>query len=332
VTRVGVLGAGSWGTTLADLLARKGFEVRLWAREPEVVASINETHENSVFLEGAALHPSLRAVADPAAAVQDADVVVSAAPSHAVRSVLSQARSAIAPGTLLVSATKGIEPDTLALMSEVLDEVVPSARLSVLSGPSFAREVCEGQPTAVVAAARDAAAALAAQEVFATPRFRVYTNPDVIGVELAGALKNVIAIAAGMLEGLGLAYNPRAALVTRGLAEITRLGLAMGADARTFAGLAGMGDLILTTTGNLSRNRGLGMALAEGRTLKEYRSTHRSVAEGANTSRAAAELARRKGVEMPITENVYQILFEGKSPRESVEELMGRDLKAEQWR
>ncbi len=332
MTTVGVLGGGSWGTTLADLLARKGHDVRIWAYEPEVVDAINADHVNPVFLPGAALAPSLRATADAGEAVSGADVVLSVAPSHAVRAVISSIRDAIARDTLIVSATKGLDETELTLMSRLIGGLLPAARLAVLSGPSFAQEVYEGQPTAVVAAAADAATARAAQAIFATPRFRVYSNQDMVGVELGGALKNVIAIAAGMLEGLGMGHNPRAALITRGLAEITRLGVAMGADPMTFAGLAGMGDLILTTTGSLSRNRALGVALAEGQTLTEYRTAHRSVAEGANTSRAAAALASRMGVEMPITEKVCGILFDGQSPRESARELMERDLKAEQWR
>ena len=217
-------------------------------------------------------------------------------------------------------------------MSELAGRILPGRPFVALSGPSFAQEVFEGQPTAVVAAAGDPDVARMVQAVFSTPRFRVYSNRDVVGVELAGALKNVVAVAAGMLEGLGLGHNPRAALITRGLAEITRLGQAMGADPLTFAGLAGMGDLILTATGNLSRNRALGIAIARGETLDGFRAAHRSVAEGANTSRAAAALAERVGVEMPITANVCAILFNGKPPRESVGELMERDLKAEQWR
>jgi glycerol-3-phosphate dehydrogenase (NAD(P)+) len=241
-------------------------------------------------------------------------------------------RDAVAPGTLVVSATKGIEAESLALMSQVIGECLPQARFAVLSGPSFALEVCQGQPTTVVAAADDPETARAAQQAFATSRFRVYSNQDVIGVELGGALKNVIAIAAGILEGLGLGHNPRAGLITRGLAEITRLGVAMGADPLTFAGLAGMGDLVLTTTGALSRNRALGVALAQGQTFEEYRAAHRSVAEGANTSLAGAALGRRMGVELPITQKVCEVLFSGKAPRDGVAELMGRELKSEQWR
>ena len=329
---VAVLGAGSWGTTLANLLAAKGQDVRIWAYEPDVVEAINRTHENPVFLPGVQLIPELKAFRDTREAVEKASVVVSAPPSHAVRAVIGGVREAVAPGTLVVSATKGIEAESLALMSQVIGECLPQARFAVLSGPSFALEVCQGQPTTVVAAAADAETARDAQQAFATSRFRVYSNQDVIGVELGGALKNVIAIAAGILEGLGLGHNPRAGLITRGLAEITRLGVAMGADPLTFAGLAGMGDLVLTTTGNLSRNRALGVALAQGQTFEDYRTSHRSVAEGANTSLAGAALGRRTGVELPITEKVCEVLFSGKAPREAVAELMGRELKSEQWR
>ena len=334
MTTVAVLGAGSWGTTLADLLARKGeaFEVRIWAHEPEVVDGINARHENSLFLAGCPLAPSLRACRDPLEAVAGADVILSAAPSHAVRSVMGPVAGVVAPKALVVSATKGIEPDSLKLMSEVLGEVVPQGRIAVLSGPSFAEEVYRREPTAVVAASTDRASAESTQQVFATGRFRVYSNQDVTGVELAGALKNVIAIAAGILEGMGLGNNPRAALITRGLAEITRLGVAMGADPLTFSGLAGMGDLILTTCGALSRNRALGVALAKGVTLAEYTAQHRTVAEGVNTARAASTLGARMAVELPITAKVCEILFDGKVPAVAVTELMERTLRAEQWR
>jgi len=332
VTTVAVLGAGSWGTTLADLLARKGERVRLWAYEPEVVESVNRRHENPVFLPGVPLAAGLVAEGDAREAVKGAEVLVSAAPSHALRAVLGRVTGAVRPGTLVVSATKGIETDTLALMSTVIGQVLPEARVAVISGPSFAAEVCQGQPTAVVAAAKDADTSRDAQRVFATSGFRVYSNQDVTGVELAGALKNVIAIAAGILDGLGLGHNPRAALITRGLAEITRLGVAMGADPLTFAGLAGMGDLVLTATGGPSRNRALGVALAKGESFETYRGAHRSVAEGANASLAGAALGERHGVELPITEQVCHVLFRGKPAREGVAELMTRELKSEQWR
>jgi len=332
MSRIAVVGAGSWGTTLANLLACKGEEVRVWAYEPEVVEAINGRQENPVFLPGVSLVPAIRASGDIRETVADAELILSAAPSHAVRAVARSMVGAVGAGALVVSATKGIENDTLALMSQVFAEVLPDTRFAVLSGPSFALEVSQGQPTAVVAASRDQASAGEVQRIFSTRTFRVYSHGDVIGVELAGALKNVIAIAAGILEGLGLGHNPRAAVITRGLAEITRLGMSMGADPLTFAGLAGMGDLVLTTTGSLSRNRALGVALAQGETLEQHRAAHRTVAEGANTSRAGAALGARMGVELPIIEKVCQVLFNGKSAREAVGELMGRELKSEQWR
>jgi glycerol-3-phosphate dehydrogenase (NAD(P)+) len=332
MTLVSVLGAGSWGTTLANLLATKGDEVRIWAYEPEVVEAINRQHENPIFLSGVRLSPTIRAYQNALDAVAGAPVIVSAAPSHAVRSVVRNIQGTVQPGTLVVSATKGIETDSLALMSAVFAECLPEVRFAALSGPSFALEVCQGQPTLVVAASRNEATARDAQRIFATPRFRVYSHDDVVGVELAGALKNVIAIAAGILEGLGMGHNPRAALITRGLAEITRLGVALGASPLTFAGLAGMGDLILTTTGDLSRNRSLGVALGQGQTLEQYRAAHRSVAEGANTSKAGAALGARTGVELPIIEKVCEVLFRGKPAREGIAELMARELKSEQWK
>ncbi len=332
MTRVAVLGAGGWGTTLADLLARKGDEVRIWAYEPDVADAINASHHNPVYLPDCTLAPKLIAGSDAREVVRGAEVIVSAAPSHAVRAVLGRVTGSVRPDTLVVSATKGLEVDSLASMSVVIRETLPGARVAVLSGPSFAQEVYLGQPTAVVAAATEQRTAEEAQQLFATPRFRVYSHDDVIGVELGGALKNVIAIAAGILEGLGLGNNPRAALLTRGLAEISRLGTALGADPLTFAGLAGMGDLILTACGQLSRNRALGVAVAQGASFEDYRAQHRSVAEGANASRAGEALGVRAGVELPITAQVCDVLFRGKPAREGVAELMGRELKSEQWR
>jgi glycerol-3-phosphate dehydrogenase (NAD(P)+) len=330
--RVAVLGAGSWGTTLANLLARKGEEVRLWAYEAEVVDAINATHVNSIFLADSPLAPSLRAFADPAEALAGAEAVLSVPPSHVLRSVLRRVQGVIPAGMLFVSATKGLETDTLALMSDVVADELPAARLVVLSGPSFAREVYQDRPTAVVASSTDEDAARQVQHLFATPRFRVYSNADVVGVELGGALKNVMAIAAGVLDGLELGANARAALLTRGLAEITRLGVRLGADPLTFAGLAGMGDLILTATGDLSRNRQLGIALAHGETYEAYRARHRTVAEGANAADAAAKLGQKLDVELPISEQVAEILFRGQAPAEAIGALMERTLKAEQWR
>ena len=328
---VAVLGAGSWGTTLANLLAKKGIEVRLWAYETDVVASINQRHVNDLFLADSPLDNRLHATGSLADAVRGATAVCCVVPSHVARTVLSAAAPHIPAGVPLICATKGIETDTLELMSDVFSEVVPHAPFVALSGPSFAQEVYGGQPTAVVAASTDVMAGEHTQRIFSTPAFRVYTATDVIGVELGGSLKNTMAIASGVLEGLGLGNNPRAALITRGLAEITRLGLALGADAHTFAGLAGMGDLILTCTGALSRNRQLGVALAHGTSLADYTATHRTVAEGVNTARAASRLAERHGVEMPITRQVAAVLFEGASPRDCIQVLMERTLKAERW-
>lgn len=330
---VAVLGGGAWGTALADLLVRKGVPVLLWAREPDVVESINREHVNALFLPGARLAPGLRATGDLAETVRGAGVVVSAAPSFAVRAVMTQAARALTDRPLVVSVSKGLEPERLETLSCVLAEVLPpGSPIAVLSGPSFAQEVHERQPTAVVAAATDHAVAQRVQQVFSSGYFRVYSHTDVLGVELGGALKNVIALAAGILEGLGLGHNARAALITRGLAEITRLGVALGADPTTFAGLAGMGDLILTATGALSRNRTLGVELGQGRRLDEALAGRKSVAEGVNTARSAVALGQRHGVELPIAREVAEILFQGKSPRQAVTDLMERDLKAEQWR
>lgn len=328
MTTIGVLGAGSWGTALADLLARHGHAVTLWAHEEDVARAIRETRENATFLPGCRLAPSLRATTDLDAALDGARLLVSAVPSHVTRQVLGAvAARGIAPVTL-ACATKGIEIDTLKLMSDVAAEVVPAARFVALSGPSFAREVAEGQPTAVVAAGAPGPAQ-EVQEAFAGPQFRVYTSEDVIGVEVGGAMKNVIAIAAGVLAGLGMGHNPRAALLTRGLAEIARLGVALGARPGTFAGLAGMGDLILTASGPLSRNRSLGEALAAGVTLAGWMASHRSVAEGVNTTRAGLALAARHQVELPITAEVHALLFEAKPARQAVQDLMERTPKPE---
>ncbi|HSD30603.1 MAG TPA: NAD(P)H-dependent glycerol-3-phosphate dehydrogenase [Gemmatimonadales bacterium] len=333
--RVAVIGAGAWGTTLADLLARKGLAVTIWALEPEVVQGINRDHQNAVFLPDAPLAPALRATGDLAEAVRQAEVVVCAAPSHAVRSVMAAVATAVsgAAAPLVVSVSKGLEPEAQERLSCVLARVFGHATpVAVLSGPSFAREVYDRQPTAVVAAAGDHDVARRVQALFSTGSFRVYSHTDVIGVELGGALKNVIALATGIAEGLGLGYNPRAALITRGLAELTRLGVTMGADPLTFAGLAGLGDLVLTATGALSRNRTLGVELGQGRRLEELLASRKTVAEGVTTARTAVALGERHGVELPIAREVSAILFAGKSPRQAIADLMERALKPEQWR
>ncbi|MEO6068498.1 MAG: NAD(P)H-dependent glycerol-3-phosphate dehydrogenase [Gemmatimonadales bacterium] len=330
MTHVLVLGAGAWGTALAAHLGRKGTRVTLWAYEPEVVAGINGTHRNPLFLPDVELPASVTAVG-AVSGLETVDAVLVVAPSKMFRSVLQHAEG-IRPGTPIISATKGLEPGSLDLMTEVIADGLPSGRPAVLSGPSFAEEVAHGAPTAVVGAAEDEEVARAVQEIFASPAFRVYASTDVVGVQLGGALKNVIAVAAGMLEGLGLGHNPRAALITRGLAEITRLGEAMGADPRTFAGLAGVGDLVLTTTGSLSRNRQLGEFVGKGGTLAQWKETHRSVAEGADTALTAVELGHRHGVELPLCQQVHAVLYEQKDPRKALVDLMGRPQKTEVWR
>ena len=328
---VTVVGGGAWGTALADLLARKGERVTLWAREAEVIDSVNRRHSNDMFLPGAELAPALRAEGDLNGALRGAETLVSAAPSHAVRDVMTQAAKTLgAARPLVVSVSKGLDPASLERPSCILGEVLPAGTpVAVLSGPSFAWEVFQRQPTAVVAASEAEDVAQRAQRLFSTSYFRVYSHTDVVGVELAGALKNVIALAAGILEGLGLGFNPRAALVTRGLAEITRLGVTLGAQPMTFAGLAGMGDLILTATGALSRNRTLGVALGQGQTLAQALAGKAAVVEGVNTTRTAVALGERHGVELPIAREVANILFKNKPPRQAIAELMERELKAE---
>lgn len=332
--RVAVVGAGSWGTALANVLAKKGVETVLWSHETGVADAIRREHLNPRYLSQVPLDPRLGATADMEEAVAGAEVVVSVSPSHVVRPVMAQAARFMRPDALVVSASKGIEVETLRTMDGVLADVLPgeaAGGAAYLSGPSFALEVGQEQPTAVTVASHSRAAAERAQELFQTDYFRVYTSADVPGVELGGSLKNVIAIASGVVEGLGLGNNPRAALITRGLAEITRLGVALGADPLTFAGLAGMGDLILTCTGALSRNRSVGVELGRGRSLDEILAGMNEVAEGVRTARSAHELAAKVGIEMPIVDEIHAVLFEGRSPRRAVENLMLRRPKAEQW-
>ena len=332
--RIAILGAGSWGTTIADLLATQGHQVRLWAYEREVVESINRDHVNALFLADARIAETIVACADVAEAAEGAELIVSAAPSHAVRSVSTSlwSRWNGRKPPVVVSVSKGLETDTLKTMTSVLRETLHASQVVALSGPSFAAEVYARQPTAVVAASDDDSAARTVQDAFATAYFRVYTSDDPLGVELGGALKNVIAIAAGLLHGLRLGHNTLAALITRGLAEVSRLGETLGARPHTFAGLAGLGDLILTATGALSRNRALGIELAEGRSLDEILASRRTVAEGVRSARAAVTLAEQAGTELPIAVEVANILFEGKPPERAVRDLMERELKAEQWR
>jgi glycerol-3-phosphate dehydrogenase (NAD(P)+) len=324
-----VVGAGAWGTALADLLARNGHDVRLWAYEPDVVKSINEKHENVRFLSGHQLATGLTAMSDLTKAVEGAELVTLATPSQVLRPIVQSARSSLRSSTAIVVATKGIERGTLSLMTEVATAEIPEATVVALSGPSFASEVVKCQPTAVVVASEDSAAAATVQRAFSSPFFRAYTHSDVTGVELGGALKNVMAVATGIAEGLGLGFNARAALITRGLAEMTRLGVALGAEQSTFAGLAGLGDLVLTCTGSLSRNRAVGLEIGKGRELEEILKGTETVAEGVVTAQSAQELATREGVEMPIVDAVNRVLFEGQSARGAISALMTRELRSE---
>jgi glycerol-3-phosphate dehydrogenase (NAD(P)+) len=327
--RCAVVGAGAWGTALADLLARNGHQVTLWAYEPDVVHAINEKHENARFLAGHQLTRTLTAVGDLQKAVDGAELVTLATPSQVLRSIVRSARGSLRSKVPIVVASKGLERETLSLMTEVAQEEIPEGTVVALSGPSFAAEVVRRQPTAVVVASEKLDAAAIAQRAFSSPYFRAYTHTDVIGVELGGALKNVMAVATGIAEGLGLGFNARAALITRGLAEMTRLGTALGADQSTFAGLAGLGDLVLTCTGSLSRNRAVGLELGKGRKLDEILSETETVAEGVVTAQSARELAAREGVEMPIVDTVNRVLFEGQPARSAIAALMTRELRSE---
>ncbi len=330
--KIAVIGAGSWGTTLADLLVRKGHAVRIWAREAEVVEGINRDGANAMFLPGYRLADGIEAFGAVGDAVSGAELVVSASPSHVVREITAGVHEALRGARpLVVSVSKGLEMGSLMTMTQIMAETLPGLSASVLSGPSFADEVFVGRPTAVVAASSDPGAARATQQAFSTRQFRVYTSGDPLGVQLAGALKNVIAIAAGALDGLGLGNNPRAALITRGLAEMTRLGMSLGCDPMTFAGLAGMGDLILTTSGAQSRNRSLGRELGKGRSLEQILAERLTVAEGVRTTKAAVALGKKTGVELPIAQEVEKVLFEGKDPARAVSDLMERELKPENW-
>ena len=331
--RVAVIGAGSWGTALANHLAEGGHPVNLWARDEQLARRLASERENALYLPGAALHPRVAPTGDVEAAVQGASVFISALPSHAVRAVWGLMAPLLPEAATLVSATKGIEAKSLLTMSQVLRDTLPADRafdVAVLSGPSFAREVSSKAPTAVVAAACNRDTAEEVQRMFSTPAFRVYTSTDVTGVELGGALKNVMALAAGVCDGLDLGANTRAALITRSLAEMTQLGGAMGARAQTFAGLSGLGDLVLTCTGQLSRNHGVGVQLGQGRKLPAILSSMRMVAEGVTTAGSVVSLAARYGVEMPIAEKVNALLQGHISPREAVMELMTRTLKHEE--
>jgi glycerol-3-phosphate dehydrogenase (NAD(P)+) len=329
---IAVVGAGAWGTGLASVLAERHRDVALWVYEPDLAVEIARTRENAVYLPGVRLSEAVRPTSSLAEAVRDRALVLFVVPSHVFRSIVRSAGPSLSAGALLVSATKGIEVESFCTMSQVMRDVLDPAHhagIAVLSGPSFAREVAERRPTAVVAAADDAEVARRAQRALSGGPLRVYAGTDRVGVELGGAIKNVIAIAAGIVDGLALGTNARAALIARGVAEMTRLGVAMGARADTFAGLAGMGDLILTCTGDLSRNRTFGRRLAEGARPAALLEGARTVAEGVNACRCAAQLAERHRVEMPICQAVHRVLFEEQRPRDAVEQLMSRDLRFE---
>lgn len=331
-SRVAVIGAGAWGTTLANLLAAKGYEVLLWAYEPDLVEHIARQRINALYLPDVPVHRRVTPTNDFAAVARETTIFVSVVPSHAVRVVWGNLGPLLPEHALVVSATKGIEAESLLTMSQVLRATIAPAKryaIAVLSGPSFAREVSRQVPTAVVAASPDRAVSERVQELFNTPVFRVYTNADVLGVELGGALKNVMAIAAGVCDGLQFGYNARAALITRGLAEMAQLGAAMGARAQTFAGLSGMGDLVLTCTGELSRNHTVGVQLGQGKALRDILRHLRAVAEGVTTAESAVRLGEKYQVEMPIAEQVQAVLHECTTPREAVTALMTRALKQE---
>ncbi|HDQ41256.1 MAG TPA: NAD(P)-dependent glycerol-3-phosphate dehydrogenase [Desulfonatronum sp.] len=327
-----VFGGGSWGTTLADLLARKNGSAKLWVRERELASLIRSERRNPWYLPGAELSKNLEVSEDLAEVTKNVDSFLFVVPSQFYGGVLRTVREHLPKKPLIISASKGITLDTLQTMSEVTQDVLAGLKpvFAMLSGPSFAKEVCLGLPTAVTLGCKDKSAARKVQELFSTDTFRVYTSTDVRGVELGGALKNIIAIAAGISDGLGFGANARAALITRGLAEMSRLGVAMGAQAQTFMGLSGMGDLVLTCTGDLSRNRQVGLKLAQGHKLLDILGQMKMVAEGVKTTESVHALGRRHEVVMPITEQVFQVLYEDKDPALAVRELMQRKLKSEQ--
>ena len=331
MSRIAVVGAGAWGTALSIVLARAGrHKVRLWAYEREVRDSIENTRTNDLFLPGCTVPESVQITNDLSEALQEAEIVLTVMPSHHARRLYEQMKELYSQEVLLVSATKGIENGTYKRMTEVAADVAGVSRIAALSGPSFAKEVARGDPTAITVASTDTNVAATIQREFSDPMFRIYTNDDVIGVELGGSLKNVIAIAAGVVEGLNFGHNTAAALITRGLAEITRLAVACGARRETLSGLAGMGDLVLTCTGGLSRNRTVGVELGRGRKLRDIMAgMHGMVAEGVLTTDAALGLAARYGIEMPITDQMHAILHEEKSPQDAIRELMSRPGKEE---
>ncbi|MCX5755323.1 MAG: NAD(P)-dependent glycerol-3-phosphate dehydrogenase [Gemmatimonadetes bacterium] len=325
-----IIGAGAWGTALANVLAENGHDATVWALEPDVAEAINTAHENPRFLPGIVLHGGVRGTTEKPMALEGAELVVLASPSHVLRTVAEDCHDWTLPGARLVVVTKGIERVTLSLMTDVANAALPGRPVVALSGPSFAVEVAARQPTAIVAASRDVADATFVQAAFSSPSFRLYTHDDVTGVELGGALKNVMAVATGISDGLALGFNARAALITRGMAEMMRLGAKLGARPATFAGLAGVGDLVLTCTGALSRNRAVGLEIGRGRTLPDILAGRETVAEGVMTTESANALAEREGVDMPIVTAVHRILFERQPARWALVELMTRGLRGEE--
>ena len=332
---IGVIGAGSWGTTLANLLAQKGYAVTLWCYEADLAQRMEATGVNDLYLPDVKLDKNLSTSSNLKEVVGGKPILLFVTPSQVTRLILKQALADISPQALIISASKGIENDSLMLLSQVFEELLPASmhnQLGFLSGPSFAKEVSAGIPTAVVAAAPDLKVAAKIQKIFSTERFRVYSHSDIIGVELGGAMKNVIALAAGVADGLGFGHNTRAALITRGLAEMTRLGVKLGATTETFAGLAGMGDLVLTCTGDLSRNRSVGIELGKGRKLDDILADMQMVAEGVQTTLSAYQLAAKLKVDVPIIEQMYLVLYHQKDPHQAVLDLMARDLTSENVR
>jgi glycerol-3-phosphate dehydrogenase (NAD(P)+) len=331
VTRAAVLGTGSWGTAFAAVLADAGTDTVLWARRPELAETVTATHQNPDYLPGVPLPPSLTATHDAAAALDGADFVVLAIPSQTLRENLAEWAPLVPRDAVLVSLMKGIELGTTKRMSEVIGEVadVPFDRIAVVSGPNLAKEIASKQPAATVVACADGAAAERLQAASLTRYFRPYTNTDVVGCELGGAVKNVIALACGMAEGMGFGDNTKASIITRGLAEMARLGAALGADPLTFAGLAGLGDLVATCTSPLSRNRTVGEQLGRGRTLEEIQQGMRMVAEGVKSSRSILDLATKHDVEMPIAQHVAHVVHDGMTPQDMLRSLMSREAKAE---
>ncbi|MDR7869865.1 MAG: NAD(P)H-dependent glycerol-3-phosphate dehydrogenase [Tissierellaceae bacterium] len=327
--KIGVLGGGSWGTSLAILLSKKGLEVDMWLRNEKQIEDILTTRENKKYLPGVSIPANINISNDIQRTIKDKDILLLSTSSHGIREILSNNKHIINKDQIIVNVAKGIENNTLMRISQVVSEILPDNKYTILSGPSHAEEVARDIPTTVVSASIDREVAEYVQDVFMTPYFRVYTNPDVIGVELGGSLKNIIALGAGISDGLGYGDNTKAALMTRGLFEIARLGEQMGANINTFSGLAGIGDLIVTCTSMLSRNRRAGILIGKGKSVEEAIQEVGMVVEGIKTTKSAYELANKYGVDMPITRELYGVLFEGKSVEDSVLNLMGRDKKYE---